>query len=398
MNFVKLRYLIVLGIIAFLIGGAIWVYDNADQQMATGTGGLPLIKASLDPIKLPPEEPGGEVMPHADSTVFAAISSDEQDPSMEGLKLPAEGESVTSTDFAGLRTGFAVPAAQEPKTESLFGGETATTAETAPSTSKYVSGLAPEAIAEPVVAPIQPETQIAAEKPESEPEAAPEAKPEPKIVEAAPEPVQEPVVAAEPETVAEPVVEAPVMEAPGETAQQLEAQEKAIIRPTSKPQPPVAAKKEDAAPVVKTADIISEDATPAVKQVIEQAKKPAPAMAAVQEVDVAPITARPPIGMAPVVDQQRAVSAPTSSGGGYVIQLSSTPSQADAERSWLQMQSMYPEALRGLSPSYKPAEVPGKGTFIRLRAGTLSSEEANARCDAIRRENPRGGGCLVLRN
>ncbi|HEY8963120.1 MAG TPA: SPOR domain-containing protein, partial [Alphaproteobacteria bacterium] len=73
-------------------------------------------------------------------------------------------------------------------------------------------------------------------------------------------------------------------------------------------------------------------------------------------------------------------------------------SKADAERSWKRMQSLYPEEMQGLSPSYKTAEVPGKGTVVRLRAGTLSREEANARCNAIRAVDPRGGGCLVLRN
>ena len=71
-----------------------------------------------------------------------------------------------------------------------------------------------------------------------------------------------------------------------------------------------------------------------------QAKQAKPAVQApVREVEVAsapvPQSApvRPATGMAPIREDAPAVQNTSSSGDGYVIQLSSTPSQADAERS-----------------------------------------------------------------
>ena len=408
----RLRYIMAVGIVACIVAGAVWIYSDAGQQMATGEGGLPLIRASSDPVKLPPEDPGGEVMPHADSTVFAAISSSHQaDPSMSNLKMPEEesSSSMPDTEFAGLRTGFAVPPPEtEKKVESLFSADeqeakaSEEKTETATSGgSKYFSGLAPEAVEDPVQPPVTKTIVSRADEPKEEPkqedkksEPVQAVEPKAKPLKKEPEIVQAP----DTESVSEPEVAAVLStEGPSDAAQALEAQEKAAIRPTSKPQPPVVQKEEKKAEPKKAEEAKSE--TPAPKP-DEEKKSGQAQLAPVHEIDVAPASGNMPaprrVGMAPVIEAgagPSSVSPAQSSLGGFVIQLASVPDQSEAERTWKNLQKKYPNLLQGLQPDYKSVD-----SAIRVRAGTFASRDAaNDICGAIRAQNPSGGGCLVLR-
>lgn len=355
----RLRIIVsILGLIALIVGGVL-LFTSGSNSGTVGAGGLPLIKADVNPAKLPPEEPGGEIMPNADSTVFSAMSAGaENDPSMKNVKAPEPEAAPAPEDgsFAGLRTGFALPKEPEKKTESLFD---------APE-SRYYSGGAlksvegaeekPQAKAEEK-APATVVDEAAEELPVEEPKAAEEKPATKEKLEYAT--TEEAAPVAEEHTEAAPVT---VTTDNGNAAQSMEAQEMGFVRPVSKPPVPQ-------------------------KEVVEVAK--------VEAVDAAPKTEEKPA--VPVAKpKETAASKPEKVSGKYYIQVASTPGNGDASGVWGKLQGKYPAALDGLKPSYVPVTVAGKGDYVRIQAGPLSESQARERCTKLRSVDPTGG-CLVLR-
>jgi hypothetical protein len=80
--------------------------------------------------------------------------------------------------------------------------------------------------------------------------------------------------------------------------------------------------------------------------------------------------------------------------GGYVIQIASLPSQADAQKSYQSLSNKFGSVIGGRGVDIKAAEVAGKGTFYRVRIPAGSKEQAVALCEKYRSA---GGSCLVAR-
>lgn len=422
----RIRTLAVILMIGAILGTCIWYYGRTTEHGATaiGAGGLPLIKAETNPAKLPPEEPGGDVMPNADSTVFAAMSEKATDPSMRNIKSPdatnaAEKKAeIGGSDFAGLRTGFAVPSAPALKTENLF--DTGTASET---DSKYFSGVASAAAkaeVEKETAEEPAETEDAPAAPETEKTATPapvvkqetaqavETKPKTETAKSKSEDLfDDTPEAATPAPVATPV-------GADHAAQDLEAQEKQVlVRPESKPPVPAQTKPavaEPAKPPVAAAEVKKEEpkkseikkpeakaaATPApaaakapVNVIEKYAEAPVPAHARAQPIveGAKPATAK---ASAP------ATAAPQNFKSGYYIQLASALAGGNAAQdTWARLQRKY-DALGGVKPIFVPATVPGKGDYVRIQAGPFTEPEARERCQAIHLVDAKGG-CLVFR-
>ncbi|NBX67065.1 MAG: SPOR domain-containing protein [Proteobacteria bacterium] len=362
----RLRTITLVVVILAVIGGLVWSYGTGPGISASvGAGGLPLIKADANPAKVPPEEGmEGEIIPNADSTVFAAMGTeDAKDPSMENI-TPPEDEPKTNTEFAGFRTGFSLPKEAPRKTESLF--DETKSDESAPQAqegeNQYFSGIAPEVTAE--------HKQEDAPKPEKQAT-------EPKKA----EPPQTPP--AEPEAEIEDVLaEAPPVQADNISAQALEAEEKILVRPTTKP--------------VTEKKLVEEKPKPkAEPQKPKQQEDEAfnPVAMAEKAAEAAP---KPKAPVADDVYPIKPVTTPPASTGTYYIQLSSAPKGSDMQGTWRQLQGRYGQVLAGLTPSFPEAEITGKGTFVRIQAGPMSRDEAGKRCAALRAINP-SGGCLVIR-
>jgi cell division protein FtsN len=123
--------------------------------------------------------------------------------------------------------------------------------------------------------------------------------------------------------------------------------------------------------------------------------KPVKPLVAAQDVD--PVAAAKP---APVkvasAEPVAPVAAPAPAAGGFVVQVSSQKSQADAMSAWQTFQRKFSAVVGGLKPSIKKAEVGGRGTFYRVRVGPwASSTEATALCVKLKAA---GGDCVVARN
>jgi hypothetical protein len=85
-----------------------------------------------------------------------------------------------------------------------------------------------------------------------------------------------------------------------------------------------------------------------------------------------------------------------SASGGYVVQISSQRSEADARASFKALQSKFPSSLSSRSPLIKRADLGSRGVYYRAMVGPFaSSEEASHFCGGLKAS---GGQCVVQRN
>jgi cell division septation protein DedD len=93
----------------------------------------------------------------------------------------------------------------------------------------------------------------------------------------------------------------------------------------------------------------------------------------------------------------RASAAPANGGeAGYLVQLSSQRSEAEAQTSFRALQSKYPDQLSGRSAIVRRVDLGAKGTYFRALVGPFgSSDEAGQFCSELKAA---GGQCLIHRN
>jgi hypothetical protein len=85
-----------------------------------------------------------------------------------------------------------------------------------------------------------------------------------------------------------------------------------------------------------------------------------------------------------------------SAGGGYVVQVSSQKSEADAQASFRALQGKFPAVLGSRSPLIKRADLGEKGVYYRAMVGPFGSpDEASQFCGSLKTA---GGQCVVQRN
>jgi hypothetical protein len=125
------------------------------------------------------------------------------------------------------------------------------------------------------------------------------------------------------------------------------------------------------------------------------ARPPAPAAQPAQPPRAAPTVAMPAAApSAPV--QTAAVSAPAADLTGYLVQVSSQRSEADAEASFRSLQAKYPNLLGGWQPIIRRADLGDKGVFYRAQIGPFATaDQAQDVCGSLRAA---GAQCLVQKN
>ncbi|MDZ7874804.1 MAG: SPOR domain-containing protein [Rhizobium sp.] len=110
---------------------------------------------------------------------------------------------------------------------------------------------------------------------------------------------------------------------------------------------------------------------------------PAPAQPAAQ----AEVAAASPAAATPAP----ATAAPA---GSFGVQIASLPSEADAQKSYRNLSTKFAGVLGGKPWEIRQADIPGKGTFYRVRVVAGSKDDAVALCEQYRAA---GGSCLVSR-
>ncbi|MGQ3356530.1 MAG: SPOR domain-containing protein, partial [Phreatobacter sp.] len=148
--------------------------------------------------------------------------------------------------------------------------------------------------------------------------------------------------------------------------------------------PALAAADSRAAPVpaarpVQTVRVArAEPAAPTSVEPARAAPRPAAAPAQPQPLDLGP---------------QRTASVRTAAtaGGGTFVQISSHQSEAEARTAFTSASRRFPQ-LQGQTPNIRTAEIPGRGTWHRLRVGPFSRDEAQDFCQRLKSA---GGSCVL---
>lgn len=94
--------------------------------------------------------------------------------------------------------------------------------------------------------------------------------------------------------------------------------------------------------------------------------------------------------------QGNAAPAQTAAAGGYVVQVSSQKSEADALGSWKVLQGRYPQLLGNYKATVRKADLGDKGIYYRAQVGPFTSrDDAISLCNNLRAQ---GGDCVVTKN
>jgi sporulation related protein len=143
------------------------------------------------------------------------------------------------------------------------------------------------------------------------------------------------------------------------------------------------------------------DVAPAVPAKPPAAAAPALVRAAVPANPAAVPAANAPMSLSPqaAAPSRMASNNPTPAAvaaGGYVVQISSQRSEADAQASYRALQGKFPSVLGSRPPLIKRADLGEKGIYYRAMVGPFGTpDEASQFCGSLKTA---GGQCVVQRN
>ncbi|MUZ65868.1 hypothetical protein GOZ98_24415 [Agrobacterium vitis] len=188
-------------------------------------------------------------------------------------------------------------------------------------------------------------------------------------------------------------------------AQEAPAQSPATSQPSTAqggaPQPAAAQPGSAAPQSVEQAMASADTATAAPAAAQDSAGVPAPNMPvprnrpASTPVQTAAAAAKSPTPPAATpVSASPASPSTAASSGGYLVQISSLPSEADAQKSYKNLSAKFGSVIGGRGVDIKAADIPGKGTYYRVRIPAGSKDEAVSLCERYRGA---GGNCMVVR-
>lgn len=391
--------------VVMLLAGAGGLYAwLGSGAVGTLSGGEPVVIAADDtPVKIVPEDPGGKSVPNQDKAVYDRVAGNGvEDPQQPSL-ISSEEEPVDvvqrtlipeTLPMEGGNESMATPVGETEDPRLLPDGQSQQAAAEDPATitPRRVRTMivrpdgtlvAQEAPADPAPAPIETAAaapqQTAAEVPVLAPPSVPTTNTN-DTVQTVGTRVVTPGGATDAAAPASTPAPTNVAAAATQTDVQAAAETVAPAAPVdaSAPRAPIPTTRPADQPVNVVGTVTDQgNLRPA------QAAAPAPAEPAAQT----EVTAAPPAAAAPAP----AASAPS---GGFGVQIASLPSEADAQRSYRSLSSKFGNVLGGKPWEIRQADIPGKGTFYRVRIVADSREEAVALCEQYRAA---GGSCLVSR-
>ncbi len=374
------------GVLVLLAGGGLYAWMTGSESSVLGSGEPVVITADKEPVKVVPEDKGGKTVPNQDKAVYDRVAGAAVDDPKQPSLISSSEEPVDVVQKTLIPETLPLEGENEPDAMPTPVGETedprllpsdqSADQQAAGSTSDPVT-IAPRKVRTMIVRPDGTLVAQEVEQPTKE-AATPQAAVAP----------QTPAAPALAPPTTEPVGQAPAKPAaPSDTADQPQTVAELAASTTAQPATATAA----ATPAAETA------AAPA---------EPAPA-----ETTAAPVpTARPaeqPVNVVSTVTERGnvkpvetaaaspdAAAAPAVPAGGYVIQIASLPSQADAEKSYKNLSAKFGNVIGGRAYEIKKAEIAGKGTYYRVRIAGGSKDEAVALCERFRAA---GGTCLVAK-
>lgn len=343
--------IVVLGAGAY--GAYSWVRHGS--PISTFSGEPRVITADADPVKVAPENPGGTVVPNQDKAVYDRVAGDstaapKQKELVSSNEQPVDvvqktliPESISPDDSDG---GQVTPTpAGETQDPRLLPNQNGGNTNVAANDDGQVPAVSPRKVRTMIV---KPDGSLV---PRDEP--------------AAPA-VDKTTTAAAPK----PAANNPVASTD--------------LRPTDANTQPV------------DGDAASAESTPirVVKTTPLPTARPEPAKA---NAAAAPHEAQPKAQTQQVASAAPAKSpaAPVttaSSGGAYGVQIASLPTEADAQKSQVNLKAKFASVIGNHPLEIRKADIAGKGTYYRVRVVAGSKDEAAAICERYRTA---GGTCLI---
>jgi SPOR domain len=400
-------YLMAAGLGTLALAGGIAAYAwTRGPDAATTTAAPVVLKADVEPVKVAPENPGGKVVPNQDIAVYDKVAGAEQ-PSTEPQKVlvskteePVDLAAKAATRIVLPGPSATEPAAAEPVQEAVKAEDRApvNTAEDVSPAQAEIASVAAKKVRTMVVKSDGSLVERPAE----------EAKPVETVAVADEDLMKSMADAAIPATKVQtkPIV---AQEEVGAVAKSAEpAAETAVAAAPSEPEAAAVAETPEAAAVAEP----EAPAKPVVKTVkTKKIVQKKPAQEQPQEVAAATniplVDARPsdqPVNIvaktgrtpAAETDAETVVaSAPAAAaGGGYVVQIASAPSPDQAQSTYASLNRKFGKIIGGRDMNIQKADIPGKGTFYRVRIAAGSKKEAAALCAKYKSA---GGQCLVAR-
>lgn len=317
-------------------GAGAYAWMSSGSIIGTRSGdGPPIIAASGDPIKVVPADPGGKTVPNQDKAVYDRVAG-------AGASQPTQKSLITSSEEP-------LDVVQRTLRPENFPPETE---EDLAAMSNADARLQPDADAgKPAEAADAADANVSLRK------------------------VRTMIVRPDGTLVARDVA---ASDAPAPSAAALPASSSAQTPPA----PEVAAAKPEAV------------AAPAAKAPVPVQRPAAQPVNVVGTVSSEGVVREAPAPQAPAEQQVAAVASKPLPAGTYVVQIASLPSAAEAERSYKSMSAKYAGIISGRGVDIKSADIPGKGTFYRVRIPAGAKADADAMCGRLKAA---GASCIVTR-
>lgn len=340
------------GLYAWFSSGGVSRLNSAD--------GPPIVVADSEPVKIVPENPGGKTVPNQDKAVYDRVAGGApQTPTQKSLISSSEEpmdvvqRTLTPENFPTVRAedeDMLVEEADE-RLQPGVGSETAATDNPAAD-----ANVSLRKVRTMIVRPDG--SLVAREVPESAP-AAPQQQTAARLPAAAPAQPAAPEVSTE-----------ALSQAAASTVTETAAR---TARPAGNDRAPLPAQR----PAEQPVNIVG---------------------AVTNEGNIRQAPAQPPqqqqAAVTPAAPSQTAPASAAIPPGTYVVQIASLPSQAEAEKSYRSMSAKYGGIIGGKGVDIKAADIPGKGTYYRVRVVAGAKADADALCGKLKAA---GGSCLVTR-
>ena len=362
------------GVAVIGVGGVL-----AYNFMGDGSGETVLIKADNSPLKEKPENPGGPTIPNQESQVYRQVAGETSGtPAGESQLISGAEEPVelpSPNDDAGDDIGEMLAGEEgEEFSQELAAGEQASEAgETEAATKseeRLVSNDQQEQIASPGFATLTPRkvrSYIV--------------RPDGTMV---PREVEAPAANS-----AEPLPGVPNDRI--EVAARTPAQQEEGLVPGQEV-PPLNAGAAPANAPTNTDAAAGAPATTMPASAPIPAARPASAPRTAAAPAAQPVEAPAPTAPTQVAAAQPTAPQQTAAASGWSVQIASQPSLEAAQQSYQSMAQRYGTMLQGKGVNIVKAEVPGKGTYYRVRIPAASKNDAVALCERLKSQ---GGTCFV---
>ncbi|MBB1247965.1 SPOR domain-containing protein [Rhizobium sp. G21] len=417
--------------VALLGGAGVYAFIGGAGGLVATSGEPKIILADKEPMKVAPENPGGQKVPNQDKAVYDRVSGASTEEAKQPRLVTSNEEPVDVVQKTLMPENLPLDDEQdamgtptEDTTDARLLPEGAT--ENVSTSEKVATGVAPRKVRTMIVRPdgsLVPREEIVADTAAATPDAPATASAQPVDVpeRLPPDDISRTIeqASADPsvgqEQAARSVQAAatqtqPVADTQSAADNQTDAAETATGDPTDgaviTDQAAIAAASQVDVPAAtdatETAPAEQPPAQP-VETASAPANTPVPSNRPVEQpvnvigsvTDQGRVTddpaAAPQTANAEPQTQAPVAQTPTPAGS-YVIQIASLPSQADAESSYKRLSTKFAGVIGGRGVDIKRAAIANKGTYYRVRIPVGSKQDAQELCA---RYKAAGGSCLV---